>query len=83
MLIYMGLLMLPETLEIALDPRVLWIIFALTMCVVAILSAVLIYHWITYSYAPKQSSLAITVFGVGLGVLILTAIVSLILFTSS
>jgi len=79
----MSFFYLMKDINFTLDPKILWIVFIAALIIASIFAAVLLYHWITYSYAPKQTKMAVIIFGVGAGLLIVIALASIITFTLS
>lgn len=66
--------LIPQSLDIVLDPRILWILFILGMIVYTIISAILLYHWIAYSYAREKMRRVIILYFVTSAIFILTSI---------
>ena len=68
---------------IIIDPKLVWIVLITTWIIFALFSAVIFYHWFTYSYTPKTISRTIKIYLIGAGIFIATGIISAIIYTSS
>jgi Trk-type K+ transport system membrane component len=79
----MGMLLALDTINISLSPQMVWIVFFIAMIIGAILSAVLVYHWKGYSYAPKQAAKALFVYITGYAILTAVSLITAIVFTLS
>ncbi|MCK5026938.1 MAG: hypothetical protein KAS07_00815 [Candidatus Pacebacteria bacterium] len=66
-----------------ITPTMLWLVFAVVFVLFAVISAVIIYHWYTYGYAPKAVSRVLKVYFFGSGCIVISAIASIILYTTS
>ena len=73
----------PSSYAFTINPLVLWgTLFVFFVFFLAI-SAVIIYHWITYSYAPKTVGRVVKLYGFGAALLLLSTAISATLYTIS
>ena len=68
---------------IIIDPKLVWIALLITWIIFVLFSAVLFYHWFTYSYTPKTTSRVIKIYILGSGILVSGGIISAITYTLS
>ena len=68
---------------IIIDPKLVWIILLVTWIIFTLFSAVLFYHWFTYSYTPKTTSRVIKIYLLGSGVFVAGGIISALSYTFS
>lgn len=66
---------------IMIDPKIVWIILIAVLIIFSIMSAMIFYHWFTYSYKPKVIASVATIYLIGSGIIILTGIISAVMYT--
>jgi glucan phosphoethanolaminetransferase (alkaline phosphatase superfamily) len=72
---------LPETITVALDPRVVWIALVIFGILYAILTAILVWHWNTFSYSKQTFIRASRIYYIVSAILIVVAVLSATYFT--
>ena len=72
---------LPETINLTIDPKILWILFFVTLIIYVTLSAVMYYHWNAYSYAPKKKKKISVLYFSGSAILLGIIMCSIIIFS--
>ena len=68
---------------IIIDPKIVWIVLIIVWIVFLITSAIILYHWFTYSYTPKTTSRVIKIYLIGSGLFIAAGIISAFIYTFS
>lgn len=73
---------IPQRL-LTIDPKIVWLFFVVIVVVFVLISTILVYHWITYSYAPKTTARAIKIYSIGSCLFILIALFGCIQYSLS
>lgn len=73
-------LTIPEELVVAVNPLVLWLIFVVALIIFAVLTAVVFWHWTSFSYAPSMKRRAVKMYSIVSGICIASAGISAIIF---
>ena len=68
---------------ITINPKLIWIILIIVWIIFVLTSAVIFYHWFTYSYTPKTISRAVKIYLIGSGIFIAIGIISALIYTFS
>ena len=66
-----------------INPTIVWLVVLGALLVFAIMSIIIIYHWVTYSYSPKATSKAVLIYAIGSGILVLATLASSGIYTFS
>jgi uncharacterized membrane protein YqjE len=66
-----------------ISPTIVWVVILVALLVFTLMSIVIIYHWVTYSYSPKVTAKAVFVYAIGAGILVLTTLASAGVYTLS
>jgi len=69
--------------HIVINPKIVWITILVVLIIFLITSSFIFYHWSTYGYNSKTTSLAIKIYSIGSILFILTGIMGAIIYTSS
>ena len=72
---------LPKTIDLTLNPKILWILFVVAVILYLIMSAILYYHWSTFSYALNKKKKISIIYFIGSGILFSILLLAVIVFS--